>query len=500
MVQQRHPILLAFATAALLLGACAAHAAKPKGDDEHRGGQVGRPSGPIPGTRRQGRRRRHRRNQSQHRASRHRDQVDESDAEPAARPGSGVPSSSACRTIRSAASRCWTRRRQRPHRRRRQRRREAAVPKRTDLRTILIIGAGPIVIGQACEFDYSGAQACKALKEEGYRVVLVNSNPATIMTDPETADAVYIEPINWQTVREDHREGKTRGAAAGRWAARTALNCALDLADHGVLEKYGVELLGASRNAIRMAEDRELFRVAMREIGLECPKAEVVRTFEQALDAQVKVGYPTIIRPSFTLGGSGGGIAYNKEEFEEIVKRGLDLSPVHEVLVGNRCSAGRNSKWKWSATPRTTASSSARSRTSIRWACTPAIRHGGAGADLDRQGIPAPARCQHRGVAQDRRGYRRLQRAVRHQRRGRPRGRHRDESARVALLRAGVEGDRFSDRQGRGPNSRSATRSTNCATRSPAARRRRRSSRRSTTSSPRFHVSRSRNSRPPMRA
>jgi carbamoyl-phosphate synthase large subunit len=206
------------------------------------------------------------------------------------------------------------------------------VPKRTDLRTILIIGAGPIVIGQACEFDYSGAQACKALREEGYRVVLVNSNPATIMTDPDTADAVYIEPINAATVEKIIAKEKP-DALLPTMGGQTALNCALDLADRGVLEKYGVELIGASREAIRMAEDRELFRVAMGEIGLDCPKAEVVRTFEQALEAQVKVGYPTIIRPSFTLGGSGGGIAYNREEFEEIVKRGLDLSPVNEVLV-----------------------------------------------------------------------------------------------------------------------------------------------------------------------
>ena len=206
------------------------------------------------------------------------------------------------------------------------------MPKRTDLKTILIIGAGPIVIGQACEFDYSGAQACKALKQEGYRVVLVNSNPATIMTDPETADAVYIEPINWQTVEKIIAKEQP-DAILPTMGGQTALNCALDLADHGVLEKYGVELIGASREAIRMAEDRELFRVAMAEIGLECPKAEVARTLEQALEIQVKVGYPTIIRPSFTLGGSGGGIAYNRAEFEEIVKRGLDLSPVHEVLV-----------------------------------------------------------------------------------------------------------------------------------------------------------------------
>ena len=206
------------------------------------------------------------------------------------------------------------------------------MPKRSDLKTILIIGAGPIVIGQACEFDYSGAQACKALKEEGYRVVLVNSNPATIMTDPDSADAVYIEPINWQTVEKIIAKEKP-DALLPTMGGQTALNCALDLADHGVLEKYGVELIGAKRDAIRMAEDRELFRVAMGEIGLECPKARVVRNFEDAVVAQAEVGYPTIIRPSFTLGGSGGGIAYNREEFEEIIKRGLELSPTHEVLV-----------------------------------------------------------------------------------------------------------------------------------------------------------------------
>ncbi|NII75353.1 carbamoyl-phosphate synthase large subunit [Dyella sp. SG562] len=206
------------------------------------------------------------------------------------------------------------------------------MPKRTDIKSVLIIGAGPIVIGQACEFDYSGAQACKALKEEGYRVILVNSNPATIMTDPETADAVYIEPINWQTVERIIAKERP-DAVLPTMGGQTGLNCALDLADNGVLEKYGVELIGASREAIRMAEDRELFRIAMKDIGLECPKAEVAKTFEQALDIQAKVGFPTIIRPSFTLGGSGGGIAYNKEEFEEIAKRGLDLSPVHEILV-----------------------------------------------------------------------------------------------------------------------------------------------------------------------
>ncbi len=206
------------------------------------------------------------------------------------------------------------------------------MPKRQDIKTILIIGAGPIVIGQACEFDYSGAQACKALREEGYRVVLVNSNPATIMTDPEMADAVYIEPINWQTVEKIIAKEKP-DALLPTMGGQTALNCALDLADNGVLEKYDVELIGAKRDAIRMAEDRELFRVAMGEIGLECPKAAVAHTLEEALEIQTTVGYPTIIRPSFTLGGSGGGIAYNREELIEIVNRGLELSPTTEVLV-----------------------------------------------------------------------------------------------------------------------------------------------------------------------
>ena len=206
------------------------------------------------------------------------------------------------------------------------------MPKRTDIKSILVIGAGPIVIGQACEFDYSGAQACKALMEEGFRVILVNSNPATIMTDPDTADAVYIEPINWQTVERIIAKERP-DAVLPTMGGQTGLNCALDLADNGVLEKYNVELIGARRDAIRMAEDRELFRIAMREIGLESPKAAIAHTFEEASAVQVAVGYPTVVRPSFTLGGTGGGIAYNREEFEEIAKRGLELSPIHSVLV-----------------------------------------------------------------------------------------------------------------------------------------------------------------------
>src|SRR5687768_7866508 len=206
------------------------------------------------------------------------------------------------------------------------------MPKRTDLQSILIIGAGPIVIGQACEFDYSGAQACKALKEEGYRVILVNSNPATIMTDPESADAVYIEPINWRTVASIIEKEKP-SALLPTMGGQTALNCALDLVREGVLEKYGVELIAASRQAIDMAEDRELFRNAMREIGLACPKSRIAHSMEEALATQAEIGFPTVIRPSFTLGGTGGGIAYNREEFEEIVARGLDASPTSEVLL-----------------------------------------------------------------------------------------------------------------------------------------------------------------------
>ena len=206
------------------------------------------------------------------------------------------------------------------------------MPKRTDIESILIIGAGTIVIGQACEFDYSGAQACKALKEEGYRVILVNSNPATIMTDPETADATYIEPVQWATVAAII-EKENPDALLPTMGGQTGLNCALDLAREGVLKKFDVELIGASREAIDTAEDRELFRRAMQEIGLEVPNAEIAHTLEQALDVQGRIGFPTIIRPSFTLGGSGSGIAYNREEFEDIVVRGLDLSPTTEVLL-----------------------------------------------------------------------------------------------------------------------------------------------------------------------
>ncbi|PKD38566.1 carbamoyl phosphate synthase large subunit [Methylomonas sp. Kb3] len=206
------------------------------------------------------------------------------------------------------------------------------MPKRTDIKSILLLGAGPIVIGQACEFDYSGTQACKALREEGYRVILVNSNPATIMTDPDMADAIYIEPIDWQTV-EKIIEKERPDAILPTMGGQTALNCALALDKHGVLAKYGVEMIGATKEAINMAEDRALFNEAMARIGLEVSRAKVAHSMEEAFAAQEEVGYPTVIRPSFTMGGSGGGIAYNREEFIEICERGLYLSPTSELLI-----------------------------------------------------------------------------------------------------------------------------------------------------------------------
>jgi len=206
------------------------------------------------------------------------------------------------------------------------------MPKRSDIESILIIGAGPIVIGQACEFDYSGAQACKALREEGYRVVLVNSNPATIMTDPQMADVTYIEPVTWQTL-EKVIEMERPDALLPTMGGQTALNCALDLARNGVLEKYGVEMIGASKEAIDKAEDREKFKDAMSKIGLASPRSMLAHSMEEALQVQASIGFPAIIRPSFTLGGTGGGIAYNREEFVSIVERGLDASPTNEVLI-----------------------------------------------------------------------------------------------------------------------------------------------------------------------
>src|SRR5437899_2460872 len=206
------------------------------------------------------------------------------------------------------------------------------MPKRTDIKSVLIIGAGPIVIGQACEFDYSGAQACKALRAEGYKVILVNSNPATIMTDPEMADVTYIEPVTWQML-EAIIARERPDALLPTMGGQTGLNCALDLVRHGVLQKYSVEMIGASSEAIDKAEDREKFKQAMARIGLACPRSTLAHSLEEALQVQAAIGFPAVIRPSFTLGGSGGGIAYNREEFVAICERGLEASPTRELLI-----------------------------------------------------------------------------------------------------------------------------------------------------------------------
>ncbi|HQQ75617.1 MAG TPA: carbamoyl-phosphate synthase large subunit, partial [Pseudomonadales bacterium] len=206
------------------------------------------------------------------------------------------------------------------------------MPKRNDIQSILILGAGPIIIGQACEFDYSGAQACKALREEGYRVILVNSNPATIMTDPAMADATYIEPVEWRTVAKIIEQERP-DALLPTMGGQTALNCALDLAREGVLKQFGVEMIGATADAIDKAEDRHRFDVAMKAIGLDTARSGIAHSLEEALQILDRFGFPVVIRPSFTMGGSGGGIAYNREEFVEICERGLDLSPTNELLI-----------------------------------------------------------------------------------------------------------------------------------------------------------------------
>src|SRR2546423_1666934 len=206
------------------------------------------------------------------------------------------------------------------------------MPRNKELKKILLIGAGPIIVGQACEFDYSGVQACKALREEGFRVILVNSNPATIMTDPEMADVTYIEPITWQMIAAII-EKERPDALLPTMGGQTALNCALDLAREGVLNKFDVELIGASKKAIDKAEDREKFKAAMTRIGLGSARSGIAHNLEQALEVQTEIGFPAVIRPSFTLGGTGGGIAYNKDEFVDMCKRGLDLSPTHELLI-----------------------------------------------------------------------------------------------------------------------------------------------------------------------
>ena len=328
------------------------------------------------------------------------------------------------------------------------------MPKRTDINSIIIIGAGPIVIGQACEFDYSGTQACKALRAEGYRIVLVNSNPATIMTDPDLADATYIEPITPEIVakvieRERAAHPDERMAILPTMGGQTALNTTLALFRDGTLERLKVEMIGASADAIDKAENRQRFREAMEKIGLATPRSALAHDIPEALKALESVGLPAIIRPSFTLGGMGGGVAYNREEYLRIIERGLDASPTNEVLIEESVLGGRNMRWKSCATAPTTALSSVPSRISTRWACTPATR---LPSRLRKRSPTASTRScatPRLRAARDRRGYGRLERAVRRRPQNGARRRHRDESARVAFVGAGVEGNGLPHRQAR---------------------------------------------------
>ena len=328
------------------------------------------------------------------------------------------------------------------------------MPRRTDISSIMIIGAGPIVIGQACEFDYSGTQACKALKAEGYRVVLVNSNPATIMTDPELADATYVEPITPEIVAKIIE--KERHVAAGGFAllptmgGQTALNTALSLRRLGVLDKLNVTMIGATADAIDKAEDRERFREAMKRIGLETPRSHQVKTLPAALTALDDIGLPAIIRPSFTLGGTGGGIAYNKAEFIEIVERGIDASPTNEVLIEESVLGWKEFEMEVVRDKNDNCIIICSiENIDPMGVHTGEFDHDRAGAHADRQGISAHARRLDRRAARDRGGDRRLERSVCGQSGRRAARHHRDEPAGVALLGAGIEGDRLPDRQGR---------------------------------------------------
>lgn len=322
------------------------------------------------------------------------------------------------------------------------------MPKRTDLKSILIIGAGPIVIGQACEFDYSGVQACKALREEGYKVILINSNPATIMTDPATADVTYIEPITWQTVEKIIAKERP-DAILPTMGGQTALNCALDLWRNGVLHKYKVELIGATPEAIDKAEDRLKFKDAMTRIGLGSARSGIAHSMDEAWAVQKEMGFPTVIRPSFTLGGTGGGIAYNPEEFETICKRGLEASPTNELLI-------EESLLGWKEYEMEVVRDKADNCIII---CSienldPMGVHTGDSitvapaqtlTDKEYQIMRNASLAVLREIGVDTG----LQRAVLGESEGRSHDRHRDEPACVALLGAGLQGHGLPHRQGR---------------------------------------------------
>ena len=330
------------------------------------------------------------------------------------------------------------------------------MPRRNDIAKVLIIGSGPIVIGQSAEFDYSGAQACKALKSEGYEVVLANSNPATIMTDPEMADRTYIEPLTRTYLEEIIRieAEMLRSGKPGIFAllptvgGQTALNLAVELADGGVLEKYGVQLIGAQLGAIKKAEDRLLFKDAMTAIGLDVPKSSLVNNLKDGIDFSSKIGFPVILRPSFTLGGTGGGIAYNREELLELLARGLDLSPVHEVLLEESVLGWKEYELELmrDLADNVIVICSIENFDPMGTHTGDSITVAPAQTLTDRE-YQAHARCGHRRHSRDRRRDRRLEHPVRRRSAQRAHGRHRDEPARLALLGAGVEGHRISHRE-----------------------------------------------------
>ena len=330
------------------------------------------------------------------------------------------------------------------------------MPKRSDLKSILIIGAGPIVIGQACEFDYSGAQACKALREEGYRVILVNSNPATIMTDPEMADVTYIEPITWQVVEKIIAKERP-DAVLPTMGGQTALNCALDLHKHGVLAKYGVEMIGANERAIEKAEDRLKFKEAMTSIGLDSAKSGIAHSMEEALAVQRRIaaeiggtGFPMVIRPSFTLGGTGGGIAYHPEEFEEICKRGLDLSPTKELLIEESLIGWKEYEMEVVRDRADNCiivcSIENLDPMGIHTGDSITVAPAQTLSDKEYQLLRNASIAILREIGVDTGGSN-VQFSINPARR--PHDRHRDESARVAFVGAGVQGHRIPDCQGR---------------------------------------------------
>ena len=315
------------------------------------------------------------------------------------------------------------------------------MPRRNDIHRILIVGSGPIVIGQACEFDYSGTQACKALRADGYEVVLINSNPATIMTDPGLADRTYVEPLSVEYAEEVIRRERP-DALLSTVGGQTGLNLSIALAEAGVLDKYGVELIGAKIDSIKKAEDRLLFKDAMRKIGLETPQSQFSSaTVEEGLEFAAQIGYPLILRPSFTLGGTGGGIAYNREELNEILERGLDLSPVHEVLLEESVLG-----WKeFELEVMRDLADNAIIVCSIENFDPMGVHTGDSITIAPAQTLTDREYQMMRDASlrvppRDRRGYRRIQRSVRHQPGERPHGHRRDEPSRFAQFGSGVEG------------------------------------------------------------